>query len=175
MPLSCIKKILRRDRAARDSRQTDDAKPKRRWAASHVFRTAPSTNGELRPAEPTPSTAAPSPSQPAASETPTPTSVSQPNTPDVIHTPNLPEQHGRQVDDEPELQPSTSGPTVQESPARDLWREAFEKLPKQIQEKLGEGESKQKPFRQHIDELLEITRTRQEKCEKNRWKFPVGD
>jgi hypothetical protein len=36
-------------------------------------------------------------------------------------------------------------------------------------------DSDQKSLREHIDELLELTKKRQDECEKKFWKFQVGD
>lgn len=112
--------------------------------------------GELWSPEPTPSTGTRSPAQPAVGETPPSTSL--PNIPHALHA-----------------QVEHYDKAVKASSARDLWREALKKLPKQTQQKLNMGEAEQKPYSQQIDELLKVAKTRQEECEKNYWKFPVGN
>lgn len=56
-----------------------------------------------------------------------------------------------------------------------MWREALDTLPKQIQQELGQGDPKQKLIQQHVKELSEATKKRQQECEEKFWKLPVGD
>jgi hypothetical protein len=58
-------------------------------------------------------------------------------------------------------------------PQRDLWREAFEKLPESLQEKLGSNND-QKSQQEHIQDLLKITKERQKECESKFLKFSIG-
>jgi len=65
-------------------------------------------------------------------------------------------------------------PTPPLPPPRDLWRDAFDKLPKGTQQEIGTRYFDQKSQREHIHELLEVTKARQEECENKFWKFRVG-
>lgn len=57
---------------------------------------------------------------------------------------------------------------------RDLWREAFEKLPTKTQQKINVKGTEPKPLNAQIRELLEVTKMKQEECEQKSWKFRVG-
>ncbi|RMZ74723.1 hypothetical protein DV737_g5803, partial [Chaetothyriales sp. CBS 132003] len=133
-------------------------------------------NGEPRlPGQLSASAVAQPPAQLCATETFPPTSANQPPLSDgEPSTPPLPKEHDGQACDRPIL-PSTSGPFEHALMARDLWREALEKLPKQTQQALNVEGTIQKPLKVQIGELLEIVKTKQEECERKFWKFRVGD
>ncbi|OCL11473.1 hypothetical protein AOQ84DRAFT_386815, partial [Glonium stellatum] len=98
---------------------------------------------------------------------------------------SLPEEHQKQACGENTTDKSkalsASAILAQQSPAlplpppRDLWREAFDKLPKSTQQKLKMPDFDQDSQRQHIHELLEVAKKRQAECENQTWKFGVGD
>jgi len=57
---------------------------------------------------------------------------------------------------------------------RNLWLEALEQLPENIQTKLRMMDSDQKSAREQIDDVVQVTKKKQEECEAKFWKFPVG-
>ncbi|SPQ26473.1 155b9fce-3d70-4eae-8d87-6b345046ed02 [Thermothielavioides terrestris] len=58
---------------------------------------------------------------------------------------------------------------------RDLWLEAFEKLPKDTQRQLQRDNATQGPHNQQIQELLNLVKKKQEECERKFWRLRVGD
>lgn len=87
------------------------------------------------------------------------------------HAESASEQHGIQSRDEATSEP----PSLLAQSPRDLWLEAFEKLPKEIHGQLNLNDSTQKPLLQQIQELSSLAKLRQEECEKQFWKLRVGD
>ncbi|QKX62010.1 uncharacterized protein TRUGW13939_09166 [Talaromyces rugulosus] len=96
--------------------------------------------------------------------------------PAAAASPTLPTGNGElQLPTKPHTTETTSTLTGPSTIPRDLWREALETLPKQIQQELNTEGTEQKPLGIQISELLEVTRKRQEECERKFWKFRVGD
>jgi hypothetical protein len=58
--------------------------------------------------------------------------------------------------------------------SRDLWLEAFERLPEETQRELRLSNAEEKPCHEQLHELTSLTKARQEECEKKFWKFRVG-
>lgn len=85
-----------------------------------------------------------------------------------------PEQDDEQACDESKQPTSPSEATVP-STARDLWREALDKLDKRTRQELRIENSEQKSLQQQIDELVDTARTKQKECEEKSWKFTVGN
>jgi hypothetical protein len=114
-----------------------------------------------------------------------PTSIKQLASPDTLsRSMSLPEERQKQSCGENTTDKSKASsalvtstqhtPTPPLPPLRDLWREAFEKLPKGTQQEIGIRDFDQKSQRDHIYELLEVARARQKECENKFWKFRVG-
>jgi hypothetical protein len=99
-------------------------------------------------------------------------SAREPGQPAVLpHAEPPQEQHDRRAQDGP--RPALPSPPARTP--RDLWLEAFEKLPKGTQRGLHLGDSNEKPLLQQIQDLSSLARTRQEECENKFWKLRVGD
>jgi hypothetical protein len=103
--------------------------------------------------------------------------LAPPDTP--LHSMSLPEKQvcGESTTDNDKassaLATSTqNSPTPPLTPPRDLWRDAFDKLPKGTQQEI---KIDQKSQREHIHELLEVARAKQKECENKFWQFRVGD